>query len=150
MGRKPAEWELEAGVSLKTYVSKDISKTKDQILKEITSPAAEFVAIGDVWNNEIIKFSTYNKYPTEKPESLLFHLIRAGTKEGDIVLDAFAGSGTTLAVAEKLGRRWIGIDCGKLANLYDAEAPPQSEKCNRQQRQSIKVKTIHTLPCRSI
>ncbi|HBI47797.1 MAG TPA: site-specific DNA-methyltransferase [Smithella sp.] len=115
MGRKPAEWELEAGVSLKTYVSKDISKTKDQILKEITSPAAEFVAIGDVWNNEIIKFSTYNKYPTEKPESLLFHLIRAGTKEGDIVLDAFAGSGTTLAVAEKLGRRWIGIDCGKLA-----------------------------------
>ncbi len=115
MGRKPAEWELEAGVSLKTYVSRDLSKTRDQILKEITSPEAEFVAIGDVWNNEIVKFSTYNKYPTEKPESLLFHLIRAGTTQSDIVLDAFAGSGTTLAVAEKLGRRWIGIDCGKLA-----------------------------------
>lgn len=116
MGRRPADWELEAGVSLKTYVSRDKSKSKDEILKEITSPGAEYVAIGDVWNNDVVKFSTYNKYPTEKPESLLYLLIRAGTEhEEDIVLDAFAGSGTTLAVAEKLGRRWIGIDCGKLA-----------------------------------
>jgi site-specific DNA-methyltransferase (adenine-specific)/adenine-specific DNA-methyltransferase len=41
--------------------------------------------------------------------------VRASSLEGDLVLDAFAGSGTTCAVAEKLGRRWIGIDCGKLA-----------------------------------
>ena len=115
MGRKPAEWEIEAGVSLKTYVSKDRSKTKKQILKMITSPGAEYVAIGDIWDKNIVKFSTYNKYPTEKPEALLYLLIRAGTKNDDLVLDAFAGSGTTLAVAEKLGRRWIGIDCGKLA-----------------------------------
>jgi len=115
MGRKPAEWELKAGVSLKTYVSKNKSKTKNQILQEITSLGAEYVAIGDVWNKDIVKFTTYNKYPTEKPESLLNLIIRAGTKEKEIVLDAFAGSGTTLAVAEKLDRRWIGIDCGKLA-----------------------------------
>ncbi len=55
------------------------------------------------------------KYPTQKPEGLLSRIIRTSTREGDIVLDAFAGSGTTLAVAEKLGRRWMGIDRGKLA-----------------------------------
>jgi len=54
-------------------------------------------------------------YPTQKPESLLERIIQACSNPGDVVLDAFAGSGTTLAVAEKLGRRWIGIDCGKLA-----------------------------------
>lgn len=55
-------------------------------------------------------------YPTQKPEQLLDRIIEASSNPGDIVLDAFAGSGTTLAVAEKLGRRWIGIDCGKLAS----------------------------------
>lgn len=54
-------------------------------------------------------------YPTQKPEALIDRIIRASSKEGDIILDAFAGSGTTCAVAEKLNRRWIGIDCGKLA-----------------------------------
>ena len=54
-------------------------------------------------------------YPTQKPERLLERVVTASSKPGDIVLDAFAGSGTTLAVAEKLSRRWIGIDCGKLA-----------------------------------
>jgi site-specific DNA-methyltransferase (adenine-specific)/adenine-specific DNA-methyltransferase len=54
-------------------------------------------------------------YPTQKPEQLLGRIIKASSNPNDIVLDAFAGSGTTLAVAEKLGRRWIGIDCGKLA-----------------------------------
>jgi len=54
-------------------------------------------------------------YPTEKPEELLARIITVSSNPGDIVLDAFVGSGTTLAVAEKLGRRWIGIDCGKLA-----------------------------------
>ena len=54
-------------------------------------------------------------YPTQKPESLLSRIISTSSNEGDIILDAFAGSGTTCAVAEKLGRRWIGIDCGKLA-----------------------------------
>ncbi len=54
-------------------------------------------------------------YPTQKSESLLQRIIATSSNNGDIVLDAFAGSGTTLAVAEKLNRRWIGIDCGKLA-----------------------------------
>ncbi|MBI3814512.1 MAG: site-specific DNA-methyltransferase, partial [Nitrospinae bacterium] len=54
-------------------------------------------------------------YPTQKPEALLDRIIKASSNPGDLVMDCFAGSGTTLAVAEKLGRRWIGVDCGKLA-----------------------------------
>lgn len=54
-------------------------------------------------------------YPTQKPEALLNRIIRSCSNEGDLVLDAFAGSGTTCAVAEKTNRRWIGIDCGKLS-----------------------------------
>ena len=53
-------------------------------------------------------------YPTQKPEGLLARIIDSSSDPGDIVLDAFAGSATTCAVAEKLGRQWIGIDCGKL------------------------------------
>src|SRR5208283_820317 len=54
-------------------------------------------------------------YPTQKPEALLERIIRASSNENDIVADFFCGSGTTLAVAEKLGRKWIGSDLGKFA-----------------------------------
>lgn len=56
-----------------------------------------------------------SRYPTENPEELLERVIKSSSKEGDIVIDAFAGSGTTCAVAEKLNRRWIAIDSGKLS-----------------------------------
>ena len=49
-------------------------------------------------------------YPTQKPEALLERIIQASSNPGDVVLDPFCGSGTTLAVAQKLGRNWIGID----------------------------------------
>lgn len=54
-------------------------------------------------------------YPTQKPERLLSRIIESSSDEGDLVMDCFAGSGTTIAVAEKMGRRWVGIDCGKLS-----------------------------------
>ena len=49
-------------------------------------------------------------YPTQKPEKLLERIILASSNEGDVVLDPFVGGGTTVAVADKLGRKWIGID----------------------------------------
>ncbi|MBU6171811.1 MAG: site-specific DNA-methyltransferase, partial [Verrucomicrobia bacterium] len=52
-------------------------------------------------------------YPTQKPEELLERIIRASSNEGDLVADFFCGSGTTAAVAEKLGRKWIATDLGK-------------------------------------
>lgn len=52
-------------------------------------------------------------YPTQKPEGLLEKIIKATSVEGDLIADFFCGSGTTLAVAEKMGRKWIGSDLGK-------------------------------------
>jgi DNA modification methylase len=54
-------------------------------------------------------------YPTQKPESLLERIIEASSSKGDVVLDPFCGCGTAIAVAEKLDRRWIGIDVTYLA-----------------------------------
>jgi len=54
-------------------------------------------------------------FPTQKPEALLERIIRASSGENDLVLDCFCGSGTTAAVAEKLGRRWIACDLGRFA-----------------------------------
>lgn len=94
--------------------SKGNSKNKKKYLDEII---AEGKAIDDVWDLPIISSSAVERtgYPTQKPEQLLERIISASSNPGDIVLDAFGGSGTTCAVAEKLGRRWVGIDCGKLA-----------------------------------
>mgnify|MGYP003965050265 FL=1 len=52
-------------------------------------------------------------YPTQKPETLLERIIKASSNEGDLIADFFCGSGTTVAVAEKLGRKWIATDLGK-------------------------------------
>lgn len=56
-------------------------------------------------------------YATQKPEALLERIIKASSNEGDLVCDFFGGSGTTAAVAERLGRRWITCDIGKPASL---------------------------------
>jgi site-specific DNA-methyltransferase (adenine-specific) len=54
-------------------------------------------------------------YPTQKPEALLERIIKASSNEGDVVLDTFAGCGTCIAVAQRLGRHWIGIDITAIA-----------------------------------
>lgn len=56
-----------------------------------------------------------NGYPTQKPEALLERIIKSTTREGDIVADFFAGSGTTVSVAQRLGRSWIGSDISRKA-----------------------------------
>lgn len=77
-------------------------------------------ALGDVWD-DIMSFQQTPTsaerlaYPTQKPEALLERIMLASSNEGDLVADFFCGSGTTLAVAEKLGRRWIGCDLGRFA-----------------------------------
>ena len=55
------------------------------------------------------------RFATQKPEALLERIIKASSREGDLVLDCFVGSGTTAAVAEKLNRRWIACDLGRFA-----------------------------------
>jgi len=73
-------------------------------------------------------------YPTQKPEALLERIIRASSNEGDLVLDSFCGCGTTITVAERLKRRWIGIDITHLAialikkRLHDTFSAEELEK----------------------
>jgi DNA modification methylase len=73
--------------------------------------------MSDVWDIGIIAPIAHERvgYPTQKPEALLARVIEAASRPGDLVADFFAGSGTTLVAAEKLGRRWIGCDAGRAA-----------------------------------
>lgn len=67
--------------------------------------------IDDVWDLTLSSRTAERLgYPTQKPEELIEKIIKASSNEGDIVLDCFCGSGTTMAVAQKLGRKWIGCD----------------------------------------
>jgi len=78
----------------------------------------EGVELQDVWTDiKLIHNQSAERvgYITQKPEALLERIIEASSNEGDLVADFFCGSGTTLAVAEKLGRRWIGVDLGRYA-----------------------------------
>lgn len=65
--------------------------------------------IQDIWDFKDPGYENA-RYPTEKNEDLLKHIILSSSKEGDMVLDCFSGSGTTLAAAESLNRKWIGVD----------------------------------------
>lgn len=122
---KPSEGTLKRWKGKKQKAVFDENGNRLATETEETSAGAP---ISDVWKDiesfegGVLEVSIINpaavertSYPTQKPEALLDRIIRATTKPGDLVLDAFAGSGTTLAVAEKLNRRWVGIDCGKLA-----------------------------------
>ena len=66
----------------------------------------------DMWDDLVLAPTQGERigYPTQKPEKLLERIIKASSNEGDVVLDPFVGGGTTVVVADKLGRNWIGID----------------------------------------
>lgn len=71
------------------------------------------IAVNNLWDEPGLKFNSANRdasYPTEKPLNLLARIIEASSRPGDLVLDPFAGSGTTLIAADMLGRDWIGIE----------------------------------------
>jgi len=76
------------------------------------------LTVGELWDdinpiNQVAKERL--DYPTQKPEALIERIINASSNEGDLIADFFCGSGTTAAVAEKLGRKWIATDLGKFA-----------------------------------
>jgi site-specific DNA-methyltransferase (adenine-specific) len=75
------------------------------------------VALEDWWMIDIINQASKERlgYPTQKPEELLARIIKASSNEGDIVADFFCGCGTTIAAAEKLNRKWLGVDINHLA-----------------------------------
>jgi adenine-specific DNA-methyltransferase len=110
-----------------------VSSTGRSLSRKRFLKDAKGTPITDFWSDLNRISPTSNErldYPTQKPETLLERIIRASTNEGALVVDCFGGSGTTAAVAEKLGRRWITTDLGKPAcmimrkRLIDQDAKP--------------------------
>ena len=90
-------------------------KVKGETTKEVLGEMSAGAPMRDVWEvNHVLGANPENAgYPTQKPEALLERIVFANTDPGDLVADFFGGSGTTAAVAEKLGRKWITSDLGK-------------------------------------
>jgi DNA modification methylase len=114
-------------VTLGDYSQQSIEQFRKQNLIYKTSSGREYkkyyldearFAIGSIWT-DIVNLSKGQHeqvgYLTQKPEELLDRIIRASSQEGDLVLDCFAGSGTTAVAAEKLNRRWIACDLSRFA-----------------------------------
>nr|MDO8117625.1 site-specific DNA-methyltransferase [Candidatus Sigynarchaeota archaeon] len=94
--------------------------------------------IDDVWEIPIINSQANERlgYPTQKPEALLERIIACASKPGDVIADFFCGSGTSLVVADKMGRSWIGVDVSEIAIkmakerlMHDVNATFLLEKC---------------------
>lgn len=94
------------------------------------------ITMNDVWDIPIIGSTSSERetYPTQKPETLLERIIQSSSDEGDLIMDCFCGSGTTMAVAQKLGRRWIGCDINigaiQTSTKRIAQAIEEQEKAN--------------------
>lgn len=100
------------------YVMSDAGNG-NRVRRYLDEAMKEGVVVDDVWNLDKLNNSAKENvgYATQKPEALLERIIKASSNPGDLVCDFFGGSGTTAAVAERLGRRWITCDIGKPASL---------------------------------
>jgi len=118
-------------------VDKDGRRYRERVVngKSYIYYADQGKLVGSVWtdissmaaNSPILGESV--GYPTQKPEKLLSRIIKASSQPNDLVADFFCGSGTTLAVAEKLGRRWIGADLGRFAIHVTRKRLLEIDKC---------------------
>ena len=92
-------------------------KGEEPVLVSDKALQAEGVSANDVFHIPFVAPSAKERlgYPTQKPEALLERIIKVSSNEGNVVLDPFCGCGTALVAAEKLNRRWIGIDITHLA-----------------------------------
>lgn len=125
-----AWWNVHYEEDGTAYYLENAGKGKPRYKRYIKDIVSSGKALDDVWNIGAIQSSAKERigYPTQKPEALLERIILASSNEGDVVLDPFVGGGTTVAVAERLGRQWIGIDQSvaaikvcehRLANMAD-------------------------------
>ena len=117
-------YEERAPSTLKAFGDKKIISTRKETGEKILRATEEKtlgVNMSDVWEISYIQGSASDEraqggyFATQKPEALLERIIKASSNEDDLVADFFCGSGTTCAVAEKLGRKWIGADLGRFA-----------------------------------
>lgn len=104
--------EIKNGVLIVTNGKIRIKYHREQIGSKIKEETIADNIWDDIPGMGVVS-GEYLDYPTQKPEALLERIIKASSNEGSIVLDCFCGSGTTAAVAESLGRRWIVADLNK-------------------------------------
>jgi adenine-specific DNA-methyltransferase len=97
---------------------KFLSESENAGLTPETIWYADDVGTNDTSKKEILSIFGENIFDTPKPESLIERVLRIASNEGDLVLDSFLGSGTTAAVAHKMGRRYIGIEMGEHAYTH--------------------------------
>lgn len=122
--------------------------------RKIYLDQSEGIPVQDIWlefrdaHNQNIHITGY---PTEKNPDLIARIIQASSNPNDLVLDAFSGSGTTLEVASKLKRRWIGIDSSPEAiattlKRFSQGTEPMGDFVNKDEQSSANGKKIATLP----
>ncbi len=104
-------WTSRGRPRVKRYLSIEVTPQGDRVVEE--------VYVGNIWTDipgmmQVGK-SQSTGYPTQKPEGLLERIILAGSSQNDLVADVFCGSGTSLCVAQKLGRRFVGCDASESA-----------------------------------
>ena len=98
-------------------------------IKRFLSEVQEGIVCMTVWlrsevgdnqdaKREVMAFNAHEVFSTPKPEKLLYRIVELGSSPGDLVLDSFAGSGTTGAVAHKMGRRWIMVELGEHCHTH--------------------------------
>lgn len=130
--RSPAGWTMK-----KERLEEEYQKGNIVITKEGKLERRKYIkdyqgfSLSNLWDD--IPPSTGSEksgYPTQKPEALLDRIIRASSNKGDLVADFFCGSGTTAAVAEKLGRKWICTDTSKFAIHTTRKRLLGIENCN--------------------
>src|SRR5690606_8934431 len=111
--RMPLDKMKELDSNGKIYYTKNGIPRLKRYLDEM-----EGIPCQDTWDDIEALRSWHNErlgYPTQKPKALLERIIKASSDEGDTVLDAFCGCGTTVEAAESLHRNWIGIDISPIA-----------------------------------
>lgn len=161
------KWKDERGyyrkTLLKTYSKETLAELKegDRLInpatpgakysyKQYLNESSGFTQVDDVWG-DINMINPVAKerlgYPTQKPEGLLERIIKASSKEGDIVADFFCGCGTTIAVAEHQNRNWIGVDISHLAIRLIAKRLRDHYRGNKAKLKELtETVEVHGLP----
>ncbi len=141
-------WRYNKQKMTKLYEENKIVQTKPNTVPKLKRYLKDMKGIGlsDIWTdiqNEQTKNKKNIMYPTQKPVTLLERIISCSTKKGDLVLDPFCGSGTTLIACNNLERRWIGIDSNAISiKTIQNRLELENVKKNQYEFKKIMVKHI--------
>ncbi len=106
-------WCNKGGKKREYYFNYEYSKVGDFSYDELKAPGKQMRTVWDISNNKEKFELAYGKHPTQKPIRILKRMIKLASKEGDIMLTPFAGSGSECVSAKMTGRKYIGIEIDK-------------------------------------